>query len=200
MGNFWAVFREINGNTFRYDTRIYLEAIQHPSVDDFCIGAVIEKNPGSAKPDSSTNHGLQEIDLDGDKLLPTVKNIIIKAHRKANIPIKSGSYVQVLNLIYLCEKDLSEAIRKSKTLSENTMCDCEKKYFPFVWYVWGIGDRNFKLYNGGSKNIDAERHFYFDNTQGKIIEGKPSNYDNARHTQGLKHDLVVPFVSKLLST
>ena len=186
MGNYWAIFKEFDGHTYRYDTRIYLEKIQCPTADDFCIGAIIGKNPGSAKPASRKNLDLQEIDLDGDKLLPTLRSIMIKAHIESKIPIKSGSFVQVLNLVYLCDKDLSQAIWKTQALLEQPIRDCESKCFPFVWYVWGGSNKDLNDYKHSFENIRTEKHFFFDNTQKRVIEGKPSIDNNARHTQGLK--------------
>lgn len=48
MSNYWAKFKKVDDDTFRFDTRIYLIKISEPSDDYICIGAVVGKNPGSA--------------------------------------------------------------------------------------------------------------------------------------------------------
>ena len=104
MAYYWANFKEIDGNLFRFDTRIYLNNITEPQVGDKCIGAVVGKNPGSAiSRESTVIDALVEIELAGDKLLPNVRSIILKSFPE----IKRSQYVQVLNLFYLCEKNIS---------------------------------------------------------------------------------------------
>jgi len=76
---FWAKFEKVDGQIFRYDTRLYIHSIKSPCNEDNCIGAIVGKNPGSAKANNENNCSLQEINLDGDKLLPTVRNIIEKS-------------------------------------------------------------------------------------------------------------------------
>ena len=46
---FYARFEIIENNLYRFDTRIYFNN-HSPGSDDECIGAIIGKNPGSAKP------------------------------------------------------------------------------------------------------------------------------------------------------
>ena len=96
MSQFWAKFESIDNATYRLDTRIYLKDIDAPMEDDQCIGAVVGKNPGSAKQSTSSSL-LQSIELNGDKLLPTVLNILAKAYDKANVAIPERCFVQVLN-------------------------------------------------------------------------------------------------------
>ena len=45
-----AIFRSEGDETFRLDTRVYLKEINEPQDSDICVGAVVGKNPGSAKP------------------------------------------------------------------------------------------------------------------------------------------------------
>jgi len=156
---FWARFEEINGELHRFDTRIYLNQIEKISDSDECIGAIIAKNPGSAKNGKNSLGVLAPLKLDNDKLLPTIKNWISEAdHNK-----KAGQYVQVLNTFYLCNPNLREAFdsimnkEKIDKLKEKQKADrtntkngdklkiedfiaidpAEKKSFPWVWIMWG---------------------------------------------------------------
>ena len=79
MGNFWAIFEEIEGDVFRFDTRIYLKPIESPETNDECIGAIIGKNPGSAKA-SRISSELQPINLERDQFLKAVRSIVTKAY------------------------------------------------------------------------------------------------------------------------
>ncbi len=70
MANYyWAKFENIGNNIHRYDTRVYLIEINKPSDNDKCLGAIVGKNPGSAR--GAISNELVQIDLQGDKLLPT---------------------------------------------------------------------------------------------------------------------------------
>jgi hypothetical protein len=91
MSHFWAKFQSVDRELFRLDTRIYLKNIDAPRQTDSCIGAIVGKNPGSAKPSSTTGE-IQPIQLGDDKLLPTVRSIITKAYLAAGIAgVRSGS-------------------------------------------------------------------------------------------------------------
>lgn len=114
MTYFWAKFKMSGSNTFRFDTRIYLNEIEEPLKTDICIGAIVGKNPGSANPCDKTKSSLQEINLDGDKLLSSVRNIIRKSYQEAKSKLPNQGYIQVLNLFYLCNPDLEKAIEESK--------------------------------------------------------------------------------------
>ncbi|OOP73200.1 hypothetical protein [Clostridium beijerinckii] len=198
MSNYWAKFKEIKGNTFRYDTRIYLKKINKPSDEDICIGAVVGKNPGSAIPAENITDNLQSINLDGDQLLPNVKSIFTKAYKVANKTIGTNTYIQVLNLMYICDKDLISAISKISEYDKIVNCEKEQKNYPFVWYVWGNSDKNLNKFKSRFSEIKADKHFYLHTKDKRIFVNIPSIDDPARHTQGLPHDLVVPFISTLV--
>lgn len=198
MDNYWAKFVQVKSDIFRLDTRIYLKAIKKPSDDDICIGAVCGKNPGSAIPDGNITGNLQIIDLDGDNLLPTVRSIFLKAYTDANKSVKVNSYIQVLNLMYICDKDLSNAIKKISNYKKPEICKTEEKIFPFLWYVWGNSDAKLNEFKQRFSNIKTDKQFYFHTKNEEIIDKFPELNNPARHTQGLSHDLVVPFISKIL--
>lgn len=196
MNNFWARFEEIDGSKYRYDTRVYIKPVDGIQDDDICLGAVVGKNPGSAKGKVSVD--LKEINLDGDKLLPSVRNIFIKSYKSANIELPSRAYIQVLNLFYLCEADLNLAIDEAKEKTINGICQTEKKVFPFVWFMWGGDDKFLNNYKNRFLSIKAAQYFYYNNHEDKITKDIPTDKSSAKHTQGLTHNLVIPHISSIL--
>ncbi len=198
MSYYWAKFKQISNNTFRFDTRIYLNLTSDPSDNDLCIGAIVGKNPGSAIPSSSNNTSLQKIVLDGDNLLPTVRSIFTKAYQHSEKPIQKNSYIQVLNLLYICDKELSQAIRKIGDYPNPIICDTESRHFPFVWYVWGGKKKGLNFYKERFNGLNANLHFYLNTQTNEIVDYSPRPGDSARHTQGLKHELVVPYISSII--
>lgn len=198
MSLFWAKFEKYGNDIFRLDTRIYLDDIKEPNIMDKCIGAVVGKNPGSAKR-SNNSASLQAIDLNGDKLLPTVKNIIQKAYQEANINPPKNAYIQVLNLFYLCNKNLDEAIVSMKNSQGPKTCKSEEKIFPWIWYVWGGQANTLDSYKKRFFRMQEGSHFFYDKNNGKIQNNVPNIEDFAKHTQGLSHDCMVPYIATLLS-
>ena len=196
MSNFWARFEKINGRLFRYDTRIYLQPVNNIETSDICLCAVVGKNPGSAKGEPSAT--LKEINLDGDKLLPTVRNIFLKAYQDADKELPERSYIQVLNLFYLCEADLNLAISQAENETTQETCQTENKLFPFVWFVWGGDDDRLNHFKMRFEFLKVIQPFYYDN--GTIVEKIPEETSSARHTQGLKHDYVLSYISNMLKT
>lgn len=172
--------------------------ISKPSDDDICIGAVVGKNPGSAISAENINGSLQSIDLNGDQLLPNVKSILTKAYESVNKSIGTNEYIQVLNLMYICDKDLSNAISRISQYDKLSYCETEQKSYPFIWYVWGNSDKNLNEFKKRFSGINANNHFYIHTQTKKICANVPGISEPARHTQGLPHDLVVPFISKLV--
>ncbi|MDH0202777.1 hypothetical protein [Comamonas aquatica] len=197
MSHFWAKFQSSGGELFRLDTRIYLNNIDAPKQSDSCIGAIVGKNPGSAKPSSSTGE-IQPIQLDGDKLLPTVRNIVTKAYVTAKIAIPERGYVQVLNLFYLCNPILSQAVETISQITTPPICKSESGHFPWVWYVWGDDHVGFRPHKERFSKIDADHRFFFDNSVKEVKGSSPQNNEFARHTQGLKHIYVVPYIAQLI--
>jgi hypothetical protein len=197
MSAFWADFKEIDGRSFRFDTRIYLNAVASTDIQDICIGAVVGKNPGSAKA-GNAQAGLQPITLDGDKLLPTVRNILVKAYEQAQLPVPARSYIQVLNLFYLCQPNFKQAIAAMAHKPAARVCPSEAGYFPWLWYVWGGPAVALDSYKERYQTIRSGCHFYFDKNNGRIVAERATKQVFARHTQGLKHDLLVPFLAGLI--
>lgn len=200
MSYYWAKFEKIGNNIFRYDTRIYLKTINSPGDNDICIGAIVGKNPGSAVAYSPSKNGLQKINLDGDKLLPNMRSIFLKAYQNSNIPIDDNAYIQVLNLMYICDKNLGQAIKKIVEHKTVVNCSGERRSFPFTWYVWGNNDKRLNKYKVRFDNIDSEIHFFLDTKTNELVNKKPTVNDSARHTQGMRHELVIPYISDILKS
>lgn len=195
--NYWAEFKQIGNDIFRFDTRIYLEPIDAIGENDCCIGAVVGKNPGSAV-SSAIGKGIQEIKLNGDKLLPNVRSIVKKSYKVAMETPPVRGYIQVLNLFYLCDPNLEQAKLKFKQCNKVEYCPTENQHFPWVWYLWGDSDIELNPHKRRFDTLDTTNHFYYDNKELGITLAKPSETVLARHTQGLKHDFVVPDISTKL--
>lgn len=198
MSNYWAKFEKIGNNMFRFDTRIYIEPITSPSTTDVCIGAVVGKNPGSAKAKDLTNTALQQIDLAHDKLLPNILSIVKSAYKKAGKNTDKNSYIQILNLFYLCNPKLKDAVKEIQNYSKPIVCNSEKLSYPWVWYVWGNGDITLSKFKERFGNLKTKNHFFFNQNTRSIKESVPTPSDFARHTQGLSHDLIIPYLSKII--
>lgn len=198
MSYFWAKFLSVGDKTFRMDTRIYLLGIDAPRNDDSCVGAIVGKNPGSAKPSMSSGE-LQPIELGGDKLLPTVRNVITKAYKTANTSVPERGYVQVLNLFYLCNPNLSQAIASIGSVVAPPLCKSEDGGFPWIWYVWGNESTDLNPHKERFSQIKANHHFFFDNRAKEVKDRPPRHDEFAKHTQGLKHEYVVPYIAQLSS-
>jgi hypothetical protein len=198
MSHYWAEFKRIDRHIFRFDTRVYLEDISIPKSGDICIGALVGKNPGSAKASKIGKQGLQPILLDGDKLLPTLRNVVKKAHEHKGKQPNPRSYIQVLNLFYLCNPVLSEAIKTINNCRNFMLCSSESKFFPWVWYVWGGESEKLSKYKMRFRHVNTNHNFFYDKNSGSVKNKVPSIDDFAKHTQGLKHDYVVPYIAKLL--
>ncbi len=194
MGCYWARFERNNGNIYRYDTRIYIDSIDEILDTDECIGSIVGKNPGSALPKDDVFDKLSEIDLSNDKLLPTVRNLI----RKGNPNIIGRKYIQVLNLFYLCNPDLEEAIKDYETSLNPKICSTERKKFPWVWFMWGGYNMSLQGKKNRFKDISAPIKFNLNNQTKTIVEGLPEERVCAKHTQGMQHDLVIPYLEKIL--
>jgi len=197
---YWAQFENINGAMFRFNTRVYLQPIAKPSPTDVCIGAFIGKNPGSAQPTNPKVSTLQRIQLGNDKMLATIRNIMIKAYKAAGIEILPNSYIQVLNLFYLCDPLLNQARRRMQEFLPNHPIDCsENNDFLFVFYSWGGPNDGINCYkNRFIKNIHTNNHIWFDYNANKTKITKPSETDFVKHIQGLPHCKILPQIAAII--
>jgi len=202
MNHYWARFEKHNKDLFRFDTRVYLRPIDKPCKEDICIGAIIGKNPGSAQPSDFKNATLQPINLGNDKFLPIARNIMIKAHEKAGINLDNcpNKYIQILNLFYLCDNTLKDAITKIKPfLPDHPICCSENKKFNFIFYSWGgsnAGINTFK--NRFLDKPKTNRHIWYDKNCNKVKYVIPQIDDFAKHLIGLSHDAIVHGITKKL--
>lgn len=197
MSHYWARFRTIGGNRFRFDTRIYLEANPSPDPGDNALGCIIGKNPGSAIP-SKRSVELMPMALSGDKFLPTVLSVLRQSYAKAGEAVPSGGYVQVLNLFYLCDRDLSQAKRSLSTVRRAPLCAEEQQDFPWAWFAWGGPDRILDPLKSRFSNLESSKCFYYSRDHARVISKRPGPKDLAKHTQGMPQAKVVTHLAKLL--
>ena len=198
MNLYWAEFKSVGDETFRLDTRIYLSETNEPSKGDVCVGAIVGKNPGSAR--ATTSRGtLQPINLNRDNLLPTVRNIVLKSYNNSRQNSPMSGYIQILNLFYLCNPDLKTAILAMQNCKGPRKCATESNKFPWVWYVWGGENTSLNQFKSRVSNLNSENHFFYDQRRQQVINRRPSESDFARHTQGLKHAFVVPYLTEIIN-
>jgi len=195
MGHYWAKFEKHNGKLYRFDTRIYLESVDEISANDECIGAIVGKNPGSAIPKNEIYNLPSEIELNGDKLLPTVRNIF----KRGNPKLSGRKYIQVLNLFYLCNPSLEEAIKDYESGQVKYVCPTEKNSFPWIWFMWGGYNKKLTNKKQRFKEVNSLNLFYLDSRSKIVQTGLPADKICAKHTQGMQHDLVLPFLRKMLA-
>lgn len=197
MHTYWAKFEFINQDLFRLDTRVYLSPVDSIQAEDTCVGAIVGKNPGSAQPHITTSC-IQPIKLSGDRCLPTVRHIVLKAYTLAGLPLPRRGFIQVLNLFYLCNPNLRRALSAIKAHGDVKCCPAESRTFPWVWYIWGGSSKALNTYKLRFAHIDTSHHFYYDKLNECIVDKAALPNDFAKHTQGLKHKFVVPYIAGLL--
>lgn len=200
---YWAKFSSRGKESFRLDTRIYLSPIAAPRPNDPCVGAVVGKNPGSARVRAGTKKrstgDFEAIDLANDRLLPTVRSVVERAYSNARTQPPPGAYVQVLNLFYLCNPDLSAAVTAVGQVSNPPVCASEKRSFPWVWYMWGPQSRDLDYFKARFKTVEARTHFFFDQRTRVVCQRKPGVGDFARHLQGLGLSPVQHVLARLVA-
>jgi len=153
----------------------------------------VGKNPGSAKAGNPSTLSLQKIRLDGDKLLPTVRNIVLKAYTAAGKQPPRGSYIQVLNIFYLCDPVLSRAINSINRHTNLAVCQTETQSFPWVWYVWGNENPLLSEFKTRFSGLNTKVHFYFDKNEDVVVSATPGLKSFAKHTQGLKQEKIIAY-------
>ena len=191
---YYARFETIDGHLFRFDTRIYLGK-HDASQSGQCVGAIVAKNPGSAKP---TQLGvLAPLSLDGDKMLPSVRNRFVAAYQQANVPIPDNAFVQVWNLFYLCNPNLDEACSTINHFSNALVCPSESGAPRAVWFAWGGNDSRLRPFKERFISF-PHPSFYYDHHSGEVIKRVPVAEDFAKHPQGLLTGPIVNHLASLL--
>ncbi|EGQ9765679.1 hypothetical protein ACLVXC_004225 [Vibrio alginolyticus] len=193
--SYFARFEKINGQLFRFDTRIYLTEFdpQEPSI---CVGAIVGKNPGSAQPHIFGE--LQPLDLNGDKMLPAVRNRFLDAYKIAQKDIPINAYVRVWNLFYLCDADLSSACNKIANFSNIPTCESEKEYTPIIWFGWGGSDNRLNSYKNRFISKTWDNQFYYSHVEKRVVNQLPCPESFAKHTQGMPSEPVNGHLSEII--
>lgn len=187
---YYARFESHAGQRFRFDTRIYLGKHDADEGGE-CVGAIVGKNPGSAK---SIQLGvLAPLSLDGDKMLPSVRNRFVAAYQKAGKSIPANAFVQVWNLFYLCNPVLGAACMEMNRLANPPLCPSENKKPKIIWFAWGGNNGYLNLFKQRFLT-DQKMGFYFNHQSGVVVSCAPSATDFAKHTQGMP---AIPIVNHL---
>lgn len=190
---YYARFEIREGSLFRFDTRIYL-GNGEPNEKSYCVGAVVGINPGSAR--YRVLNEYQQLELGKDKMLPFVRNRFIAAYRKACRQPPHGAYVQILNVFYLCNEHLSQAITQLEQFSNPPMCPGEQSTFPITWYAWGAESAQLAaLKQRFMKRHDLQSSFMNRDRQ-TFGTGVPNQMEFAKHPRGMP---ALPIEEKLAS-
>lgn len=195
---YWARFEQDGGAFWRFDTRIYDRPRERLRRGDRPIGCIVGKNPGSALPGNPTGE-LQALALDGDRFLPTVRAIVRKAFAASGSTWPDGGFVQVLNLFYLCNRDLSRAIRSLQRQPSAPICPTERRRFSWTWYAWGGPDRRLDDMKARYLARSPRGPIYFCGESGYVNDRTPGVAERARHTQGMPHGPMVAALSRRLA-
>jgi hypothetical protein len=180
--DYFARFENINGNLFRFDTRIYLNDYD-TSKSSMCVGAIVGKNPGSAIP--KVLNELAPLELDGDRMLPTVRNRFIDGYKLAQKNIPINSFVRVWNLFYTCDPDLDSACYKASSFKSLPICTTENESVPIFWYGWGGNDQRLNSFKERFMTKEWPHTFFYDHTESRVSKAKPTINSFAKHTQGM---------------
>jgi hypothetical protein len=197
--NYYARFVEVDNERFRLETRIYLEEIpERPSIEGgTCIGAVVGKNPGSARPRRLGEWAL--LDLGDDKMLPNVRNRFRSGYQLAGKAIPHGAFVRVWNLFYLCNADLDAALDSINNIgSKSLKCSTEVDFHQIAWFIWGGSDPRTNGFKARFQELSVGHPFFFDNVSKAIIERVPSELEFARHTQGMRVKAIDEYLASIL--
>ena len=181
--SFFAHFTMHEGYQFRLDTRIYIRDSDDPRAEDTCIAAIIGKNPGSANPTELNR--LSRLSLDGDRLLPYVRNRFIAAYKTSGSRIPQGAYIRVWNLLYICNPKLNDAITTFNNIQRPLLCETESNMPPIVWFAWGPPNPSLTQFTARFLERTVENPFYYDNATQKVVAQNPMLTSRVRHTQGL---------------
>jgi hypothetical protein len=192
--SYYARFENINNRLFRFDTRIYLGKHDH-NLPGKCVGAIIGKNPGSAKPTQLGS--LSPLNLDGDKMLPSVRNRFIAAYQSMGKEIPENAFVQVWNLFYLCNPNLGEACVAISELPITPQCPSETSQPDIVWFAWGGNDARLNVFKARFTSREFTS-FYYDHRAGTVIIHVPTVQDFAKHPQGMPAKPIIEHLARAL--
>ena len=193
--SFYARFEIIENNLYRFDTRIYFNN-HSPERGDECIGAIIGKNPGSAKP--SEIGKLAKLDKGKDKMLPYVKNRFEEGYKLAGKEIPRNAYVQVWNLFYLCNPNLKNAIKSISNMGSQPLCETEKYIPGITWFAWGGDNKELNVFKKRFVRSSSSKCFFYDYSAEKIVVDMPTIKDSVKHPQGLTAAYVNNYLAKIV--
>lgn len=192
---YFAQFEKIDGQIFRFDTRVYLQPYQeeHGST---CVGAIVAKNPGSAI--YRELGGWAPLELNGDRMLPTVRKRFINVYQKAGKEIPENSFIRVWNLFYLCNPDLGKACCAISNFNIIPECPSERDDVKIIWYAWGNNDKFLNKFKTRFLNKTNDRGFFYNQRTKMVSDCSPSETDFAKHPQGMPSEPVEHYLKSRL--
>jgi hypothetical protein len=190
-----AKFQNVTGHLLRFDTRIYLDSFAEDEIG-VCVGAIVGKNPGSACP--LQTDCLSRLELNGDKMLPTVGGLFLRGFRLAGKAVPANAYVRVWNLFYVCNKDLRGALRVASEMKPLPTCPSEGEDVPTVWFGWGGDDAGLNPFKFRFLKRRYKNAFFYDHRAKAVTHGSPAATDLAKHTQGMPGLPVVEHLARVL--
>jgi hypothetical protein len=192
------MFRRVGRSVFRLDTRIYLADLPAHRDDGQCVGAVVGKNPGSAR--GTRLNVWEPLVLGNDKMLPYVRNRFLAAYERNGTRIPQFAFVQVSNLFYLCNENLSAGCREYAEINTPLRCHTECTRPQITWFVWGGSDNRLDCLKERFLRRRLRNPFYFDKYASCIVRELPTSFAFAKHTQGLASAEIEKLLAKLLCT
>lgn len=204
MNNYYATFRLFNNILLRYDTRIYWNDNIHNKFNGKCIGTFYLKNPGSSQPTEIDKWST--LDLNNDKVLPYLRNVLLKLKNVFQDQINDNDYFQVLNLFPVVNNDLYEAYKRFEEIKKNNINVIEKIKNKSLFVYFGWGSENYlsdlREYHVNNNQYPSNSKIFFieykKNNYSKIFNGFPSNNSRPKHIQGLPKILLEPYIIKIL--
>lgn len=138
MDYYYAKFKSTNGILTREMTRIYFNPVTPSEKDENCIGVVIAKNPGAAKPTELDIW--TKLNLSNDKMLQFIYDAFNKAFTISNYELPNNAYIRILNLFPVCNVDVDTAYKdwqKIDTTITNENADSNLRASRFIYIGWG---------------------------------------------------------------
>jgi hypothetical protein len=168
---------------------------------------VVLKNPGSARPLSTS--GNWEI-IKEDHTLVLILNRFREAYAESQKVVPRNAFVQVWNLFYLCNHEADEAfatlVKYRESFGEPELCRCEDIVPKLVWFAWGkcngCKKADVARFNSLKARFRKEQHkthsCYYSPKASSMVEGVPSDSEDAQHPQGLPSPAIATYIANRL--
>jgi len=122
-----------------------------------------------------------------------------KGFDEAGLAWPDRGYVRVLNLFYLCDRNLRTARQTVAAIGNPPVCPSERGRSPWTWFAWGGPDPQLDTLKERFARRRWARPFFVSTRSGRLEQRLPATRDFARHTQGMPHAGVVAFLAEHLA-